>query len=111
MASEQLSRLGRLKSIVTQAGAIRGTDSEVLCLLAEAEFLLDEAIAYEASPPTEQAALRQWVRDIRKDVDGELLSLRNENAALNAELSIARLGLERTERNLATFRAVSGGAR
>ena len=88
MPTDQLGRLGRLKSL-----ALRTSDavafhrlSEAQCLLAEQLALLDEVIAYEAGLPRDREALRHRIDDLQALAFVRIVLLEDEVARLEAAL-------------------------
>ena len=68
MPTDQLARLGRLKSLALRASeAIADVrPSEAQCLLAEQLALLDEAIAYAGRQSGDKEALRRRIDDLHE---------------------------------------------
>ena len=92
MPTDQLARLGRLKSLVLRISeAIRSRrSSEAECLLAEQLTLLDEAIAYEAGLPRDREALRHRIDDLQALAFVRIVLLEDRVARLEAALVRAK---------------------
>ncbi len=92
MPTDQLARLGRLKSLALRISEAVTSHrlSEAQCLVAEQLALLDEVIAHEAGLPRDKEALRHRIDDLQALAFVRIVLLEDKVARLEAALARAK---------------------